>query len=646
MDNYNYPIINQQSFYDGQSIDDKIGAQASMAYLRGFDWRKNPSELVQTVQARQIDEGNLNDLIVNIVQAGTGERFGLGLNGGFYLIDTSNGVRKIGDIGELGGFGMLYRSDTDTIYITGLTSLHTYGFVSDTTGRKLTRNFASSRESTNTTGSFPSLRNGGGVTYTPKSSIIEQDIHKLKFTSDIEPLHSLKLIIGSVGTGDWTITIHDPLDREITSTTVTNANMKAGLFEFVFSVPGELLVKPNARIYHAHVTTSDGTGTVTVGTSGNLNTADFRITADRFVSSGAGIHAMEHFLQYLAIQHGRYIAIYEPLSDVPTNSEFETHKITVPDNYDGCGMAKTDEFLVGAFKKVSSDDTRQFQEGLLIFWDGLSKTGSSGSYNFYIELTEGAPEAIYTKNNIPHIIIQGTLYVWLGGKTLTRVRDLPNIDNDFTSIKDDTQMYPYMMTSYKKLLQIGYPSSSSLTNLEFGIYNFGAVSPEYNPSFGFQYVLSHGSLNTSSGTPLQIGCVRAFGDEMYVTWRKGNKYGIDIIDSECKPSATFKARVRRFDAQNVHKQKGFQRVVITTNPVPEGTTVYPTYRVDDEAEVVSDTAMEAGATQAVLVIDSRFHVIDYGVEGTSDDTATSPLRIRGIALEWDPLKAEDMADAE
>src|SRR5690606_13906779 len=117
MRNDNYPIINQQAFYDGQSIDEKIGAKASMAYLRGFDWRKNPSELVQTVQARQIDSGNLNDLIVNIVQASTGERFGLGINGGFYLISTSNGVSKVGDIGEPGAFGMVYRADTDTIYI-------------------------------------------------------------------------------------------------------------------------------------------------------------------------------------------------------------------------------------------------------------------------------------------------------------------------------------------------------------------------------------------------------------------------------------------------------------------------------------------------------------------------------------------------
>jgi len=55
-------IINQQAFFGGTSFDKKIGTENSMQYLRGFDWRKNPSELVQAMQARQIDSGNLDGL--------------------------------------------------------------------------------------------------------------------------------------------------------------------------------------------------------------------------------------------------------------------------------------------------------------------------------------------------------------------------------------------------------------------------------------------------------------------------------------------------------------------------------------------------------------------------------------------------------
>src|SRR5215207_7648550 len=113
----NFQLINQQAFHDGQSHDEKLGPSASVGYVRGFDWRKEPSELVQAMQPRQIDPGNLTDLITNIVQVATGERFGLGLNGNVYLITTANVVQRIGDIGETGGFGLLYRADTDTLYI-------------------------------------------------------------------------------------------------------------------------------------------------------------------------------------------------------------------------------------------------------------------------------------------------------------------------------------------------------------------------------------------------------------------------------------------------------------------------------------------------------------------------------------------------
>ena len=83
-------IINQQAFFGGTSFDKKIGTENSMQYLRGFDWRKNPSELVQAMQARQIDSGNLDGLPVNIVQVITGERFMITDIGSLWLIDTDN----------------------------------------------------------------------------------------------------------------------------------------------------------------------------------------------------------------------------------------------------------------------------------------------------------------------------------------------------------------------------------------------------------------------------------------------------------------------------------------------------------------------------------------------------------------------------
>jgi hypothetical protein len=654
---YQNEIINQQAFFGGTSFDKKIGTENSMQYLRGFDWRKNPSELVQAMQARAIDNGALDGLPVNIVQVITGERFLITDIGSLWLIKTDNTLQRLGEIGERSGVGMLYRTDTDLLYIAGATAIHTYGFIQATaTDRKITRNFLGANSSTNTSGSYPSVRTGGALAYTlPTTSTLDEldATKRLNFTSDIEPLETLRLNIASKGTGDVTVIIHDPLNRQLASKTLTASELTAlipggnGEVDFDFSPVAELLVKPNARTYHAHVYASTGTTTLVCTTAENLNTADFEIDASRFVPTRNGFHCMEHFLQYIAIQNGRYLSLYEPLSDSnPSNTEYLRHKLTLPDGFEGCGMAKTDEFLIQAFEKISTDADRISNEGLLVFYDGLS-----GTYNFYIELTEGAPQALFTKGNVPHIIVGGTLYVYLGGKELTRVRDLPFIDNDFTGVKDDTRLYPYSMGSFKKLLHLGFPGTTSNEALEFGIYNYGTVMPEFPSSFGLQYRLSHGFYNTDVGVnDLKIGTVRGFGDELYIGWQcvidGVTKYGLDIIDSNCKVASSFKAQVRQFDARNVHKQKGVNRVIIKTSPVPTGTTVYPTYTLDDGTEVVGTTAMDVGDTQLEFTVDSRFHVIDYGLQGSSDSTVTTPLRVTGIALEWDPLMDEDIADAE
>ena len=201
------------------------------------------------MQPRLISEGNLDDLIVNIIQAPTGERFGISVTGKFYLIDTSNTLAQIGEIGENAGFGLTYHEPTDSIYITGQKNIHKFGAVKDSSGRQITRDFLSRSKSTYTTGSYPGTRTGGGESYTvPNSSTINENNAQAKclFQSDIDPLSGIELNILSKGAGDWTLKVHDPTNREVASVTIPNADLpEAGKFRFDFAVPAEILVKPN-----------------------------------------------------------------------------------------------------------------------------------------------------------------------------------------------------------------------------------------------------------------------------------------------------------------------------------------------------------------------------------------------------------------
>lgn len=645
----NYEIINQQAFFGGTSFDKKIGIENSLQYLRGFDWRKNPSSLVQGMQARGIDNGALDGLPLNIEQAVTGERFLITDIGSLWLIKSDNTLLRIGDIGEPAGGGLLYRTDNDTLYISGQKSIHTYGFIKDASNRKLTRNFLAASKSTNTKGSYPSIRSGGNNTYTlPTTSTINEENTKAKmlFTSDISPLETIRFKVVAPGTGDVTILVHDPLNQVIATKTLTTAELNAAFLinskvSWTFT-PIDILVKPNARQYHVHIYASTGTTTIQVATADDLSTADFEIDASRMVTTRNGFHPIEQFLQYIAVGNGRYLSFYEPLTDGNAdNTEYLRHRLVLPDGYEMNSMAKTDEFLLMAFEKVSTDTNRVANEGLLVFFDGLS-----GNYNFFIELTEGAPQAAFTKGNIPHIMVGGTLFMHLGGKELTRVRDMPKIDTDFQTTKDVTRMYPYSMASFKKMMHVGFPGITQDPTLEFGVYSYGSVMPEFASSFGFSYMLSHGLINTDNGAnALKIGTVRGFGAEMYIGWQLGTKYGLDIVDSNCAVAKNFKATVRQFDARNIHKLKEARSIVVSCDPVPANTRFTITYTIDNGTEVVKTTTLAAGKTQLVEPINERFHQIDYGVVGTSDDGVIIPVRINGIALEWDPLPDEGTTDA-
>ena len=79
-------------------------------------------------------------------------------------------------------------------------------------------------------------------------------------------------MIAAVGTGDWTLTVHDVQNKEIAAVTVTNANLNTGDYEFMFDSVWDAVI---GQDYHFHITSTVADGTVTTTTSGNLNTVDF-----------------------------------------------------------------------------------------------------------------------------------------------------------------------------------------------------------------------------------------------------------------------------------------------------------------------------------------------------------------------------------
>lgn len=613
-----YPV---QQFYGGQASDEAIGIAASFSYSRAMEHRRNPSQLTVLPGPRKI--AACNDLILNMVQVRDGTRYGYGDQGWIYKIDTNNVKTDLSKL-TTGSDGMLYRSDTDAIYFAMQTGLQRYYPVSN--NPTFDQTYAKSKSIDSA-----AYRTGGTATYTIPLTIDESQ--EIYFNPDIEPFYSQKVNVIAKGTGNVTMTLHDGLNNILATTTITAANMTTGLVEFLYSSQIRALVKPNARTYHLHFTSTVADTTIAVSTAGQLNTADFELWAYLLVDTINNFHPMAQFEQFILIGNERYLAVWEPLTDSnPPNNELQRHRLTFPPGFEVCGIAVTDEFAVIACEKRSTNGTKDFQEGKLFIWDGTSQT-----YNQIVDISGGSPEGIRSHENYPYFVVNGVLCAWSGGKNIIKVRTIANLTNTYTGTVDNTHMYPNCMDIRDNMLHIGYPSITTNATIEHGAYVWGSLDKNFAASFNFGYVLSPmqtDDLNTGN----QIGCVRNFGDEMYMSWKAPDgSYGLDVVDNLCTPAPVFKFRARRFDGGAMFRNKLAEKMGLITSPIIAGVSINQIHRIDQGSDISHEVVPITSTYQIVVIQQKAFRRVVYGFDGTCASTVTSSPIIYSTILQTNPL---------
>lgn len=625
------PVWNQQSFVGGSATDLKAGPRNSFAYSRQLDFRKKPSQISVLPNPRLTSKSIVNDLVQDMVQVADGTRYALGSNGNFYKISTSEVWTVAGAVGN-GAYGLVYRPDLDAIYITSTTYASLYYPISGTP----TLNIA--QYGTSKSISSLATSTGGTLTYSLLTAISEGSNDKQSFTSDIEPLYSIKLNIITIGTGDWTLTLHDGLNTVLGTVTITNANLTLGLNEFVFATPVRLLVDPsgngNGRSYHFHLTSTVADGTVAASTAGNLDTADYEIWANRFVSPNNAQHPGVNFLNFVCFGNERYLTVWEPLSDNPGNTEWQRHKLIFPPGYEVCGLAANNEFLAIATERRSTSGSKTYQDGKIFFWDGVTN-----GYNFFVDCPEGAPYGLHTYHNSILYISGTALYQW-GGAQPVKVQSLPNSDSEYSNLTDQTFVYPHAMTIRRNVLLMGYPSQTTNQTVEHGVYSWGAVDKDYPSSFGYSYITSNmqtSGIRTNNGTNnMRIGMIKNFTDALYISWRDDSatpKYGVDIVDNTSTASNSGSYESVIFDAGAVYKSKLALRFRVSFLSLPSGAIVTPKYKLDRATNWTTGAPISTtGTTSAYIYFPSkRFHEIQVGFDITG--TATTPVEVTGVALE-------------
>lgn len=621
-------VLSQSSFVGGQSTSRKKGPANSFWYSRHVDFRKNPDK-ISLLPATRL-EGNVTQLMQNMVQTTDGVIWGIGDLGCIYRRTITGEWHKFSDLSTaIGAYGMVYRDDLDKIFIAEPNSVTEISKVTTAPSAILSK-YADSA-STYSSGS----RIGGSLTITLTAAFNEQQ--KVTFLSDIEPMDGFYINLTTVSTGTITVILHDGENNQLATGTLAPASQMVGWNKVPFTAAARLLVKPNARTYHAHVYSSVADGKLASANSGVFETIDFKVSAARFIAPRNGMHPGCTFNQYVVFGNGRYVSVWEPLSDVPANNEWERHKIVLPPGYEVCGVTQWQEYLAIAAEKITTQVSgTQFQDGKIFFWDGIGRT-----YNFYIDVPEGSPYSLHSHEQVLKYVAGGALYGYAGGRPV-KLKTFRGTDSEFSDATDYTVNYPYMMDVRHGVHLIGYPSYTTNQTLETGVYSYGQIDEDYPNSFGLNHSISAGQRFNTDGY-LRLGCVRSFGDTLLISWKDGNgSHGIDVIDNYSDPYTNGRLELLRFDDGRPYKYKKALTMVLTADePLPAGATVEGFYRTDsnDDADWVSIGSMVAGdiffekaIPQGDDAVNRQFLSIDLAIELNA--TTATPY-IASINLEYD-----------
>lgn len=636
----------------GLATDLKLGIDNSAAFMQSIDFRKSPSQLSVLPGLTRGDPGIVKDLVGNEVMAGDGTIYGFG-NQGYFYRGTTTGLNSMIDKLGSGCFGMDYRKDTDAIYLTSNKTVSLYNPVSGTASLTPDKYgpSASTYNNSITTGFNVLAAQSGSLMMTSlmvaASPLSEASSSLRYFQSDIEPLQRIAVFVVNKGTGNWTLTLHDGLNNVLGTVTILNASLSNNTWaNFVFTSQIRIYPAPNARTYHIHVTSTVADGVISSSVTNDLSTIDLQIWADRLIVTNNGLHPMVRFQQFECIGNANYLSVWEPISDIPTNTEWLRHRLVFPSEYEVCGITEQNEFLVIACEKTTSNGNTP-QEGILFFWDGLSAT-----YNYDVPIPEGAPHGLHNYKNVAEYFASGSWYGVTGPTSLpVKLRTMPGTDTEFSGGSAPITVYPYAATVRRGVHLSAFPSVTTNASINFGVYSWGAVDKNYPDTLGYSYVISTGSQNYSASNNLQIGMVKSFGDVLHVSWRDdlNGGYGMDVITNASKPAsfATWQSLI----TDNKYMARDKQAVYVDASFfLPAGATITLGYKLNREANwhnsppysTVNLWQGRSGYARFNIADPARYAEAQVALFMTCDSTVTVSPLVYECSLVYDDLRAESL----
>lgn len=460
-----------------------------------------------------------------------------------------------------------------------------------------------------------------GNTYTTPTTITENAANTLEFTPTKDPQKSVSVTIVAIGTGDWTLTIHDQYNNTIASKTVANASLSTGVFEFIFSSAWRPQINEE---YHFHITSTVADGTVQTGTNADLSTVWYR-TYYGFLVEDTQYHPIAPMLQFLCFGNERYVATLEA-------TLYNPNAITLPAGWKIRCFAYWNEYL--AIGTWQGDTVDEYDSGRIFFWDGISPT-----YNFFIDVPEGAINAMQGSRGKLFFIAGSRckLLVYEGGAQARKLKNLVNSDNT-----DVIDIFPGAMTMWQSLMRIGVAGNNDDADAQQGVYTWGSVNERYPDSLSFDYPISTG---TYTGNTVKIGLVTTVNSRLLIGWQDNVSFGVDYVDvsNPVYPQGEIDFLIE--DDGAMYHEKEAITITSQYEPLASGQSItlqYKLDRADNWTQFTADSETNS-ITQRRQVITNGSRYREYEISAileTSNTSDTEGAKMLSISIEKDTLSTE------
>jgi len=241
-------------------------------------------------------------------------------------------------------------------------------------------------------------------------------------------------------------------------------------------------------------------------------------------------------------------------------------------------------------------------EGWIFTWDGfqdswiLKRSAQGKSINAMIPLEGGMLIQVGT---------DGHLRYW----NYSDVSPLTKIVNQDGA---GGWAYPGAVVEYNTMPHIGINGDDT----RCGVYSIGRINKNDVVALNLEYIPSHGKLVGAS-----IGAIWKDGEDLYVSWKDGTTYGIDIIDHSNKASARWES------LENDAKRPDMEKVVrilklVAKDPIPTGCTVKPWIKATRNSDWVEldredgDAVMNEDESKAVFNAENMGEVFAVALDLT------------------------------